>query len=288
MKKPIISIVIPTYRQSKAILGIPLESIANQRCPKEYYEVVISDNEGGESIKLLAKQYGAKIIEVDGKPPQVCRQVNLGAREGRGDYIFVLDHDIELSPDFLENTIKLIKNQKDVDAWYVPYKIIARGSLLNKVRNFEEYFYRDSVIAAARIIKKSIFLKTQDQYDPRLSSGPADWDLTNQLKFIGARFSYINSYVYHHEEQLNLLYFISKKTIYAEGGEIYKEKWRKRSSEIFNKVVKKQYDPFYRLVWIFIENGKWRSLMLNLHWYLLFLVVKVTMSAVYLYSLIRK
>jgi len=288
MKKPIISIIIPTYYQSKETLEVPLKSIANQKCPKEYYEVIIADNKGGESIKFLAKQYGAKIIEVDGRPPQVCRQVNLGARKAKGDYIFVLDHDIELSPNFLEKTIRLIEHQKNIDAWYIPYKIIARGSLLNKVRNFEEYFYKDSVIAAARIIKKSIFLRTLNQYDSILSSGPADWDLTNQLKILGAKFSYIDDYVYHHEEQLNLINFISKKTIYAEGGEIYKKKWRDKNPDIFNKIVKKQYDPIYRLFWLFIENGKWRKLISNLHLYFLFLAIKLTMSVVYLYDLRRK
>lgn len=288
MKKPVISIIIPTYSQSKDTLEVPLKSIEKQNCPKDNYEVIIADNNGGEGVKSLVKKYGVKFIEVDGKPPQVCRQVNIGAGKAKGEYIFVLDHDIELSPNFLEKTIKLIKNKKDIDAWYIPYKIIAKGSLLNKIRNFEEYFYKDSVIAAARIIKKNIFLKTKNQYDPKLSSGPADWDLTNQLKSIGAKLSYINNYVYHHEEQLDLLYFISKKTIYADGGEIYKKKWLKENPEIFNEIVKKQYDPSYRLFWIFIENGKWKKLISNLHLYLLFLIIKVATAGVYFYYLRRR
>lgn len=288
MEKPVISIIIPTYYYSKETVKVPLKSIASQNFPKEYYEVIIADNKGGDEIKILAKQYGATIIEIDGDPPQVCRQVNLAARRARGEYIFVLDHDVELSPNFLGSTINLIGNNKNIDAWFIPYKIMAKGDLLNKVRNFEEYFYKDSIIAAARIIKKSIFWKTKDQYDIKLSSGPADWDLTNQLRVIGAKFNYTKDYVYHHEEQLDLLHFISKKTIYADGGEIYKKKWFKENIKIYNEIVKKQYNPFYRLFSIFIENGKWKRLILSVHLYLLFLIIKVSMSGIYFYNLKKR
>lgn len=285
MKKPVVSIIVPTYYQSKEVVAVTLKSIFNQQFPKGYYEVIIADNNGGEEIRILSKQYGATIIEVSGDPPQVCKQVNLGAKSAKGEYIFVLDHDIELSLNFLRKTISLIEDRRDIDAWYIPYKIVAKGGLLNKIRNFEEYFYKDSIIAAARIIRKSIFWKTKDQYDIKLSSGPADWDLTNQLKVIGAKFGYTENYVYHHEEQLNLFHFLSKKTIYANGGEIYKKKWLKENEKIYNEIVKKQYDPLYRLFWIFIENGKWKKLILNIHLYVLFLIIKVAMAGIYLYNL---
>lgn len=289
MKKPIISIIIPTYSKSPEVLEISLKSIANQKCPKSYYEIIIADNNGGAAIESYARKYDTKLVRVNGKPPQTCRQVNLGASMAKGRYIFLVDHDLELEPHLIGNFVKKIEKEgKEIDAWYVPYQIMAHGFVLNKIRNFEEKFYRNSVIAAARIIKKDIFWKTESQYDPILNAGPGDWDLTLQLKVLGARFGYIDAYVRHHEEDLNFWEFMTKKKIYARGGEIYKEKWRKKNKKIYQDNVKKQFDPLYRLFIIFVEKGKWRELVLEIHLYLLFLTLKVTMSVIYFLSLVTK
>lgn len=287
MKLPTVSIIIPTYFKSKDVLEIPLKSVADQKCPEELYEVIIADNKGGESIKKLSIEYGARMVNVYGSPPQSCRQVNLGAKSAKGEYLMLLDHDVELSPFLIGNFVESLKEKKnkEIDAWIIPYKIVANGKLLTAVRNFEELFYKNSVIATARIIKKSVFFKTESQYDVALTNGPADWDLTIQLISMDKKFDYIKDHVYHHEEDMNLWQFILKKTIYAKGGERYQKKWHKKNRKVYNNIVKKQYDPKYRLFGIFIENGKWKMLIPNLHFYFLFLALKVTTAAIYLFNL---
>ena len=279
--KPVVSIIIPT-RNSQEILAVTLRSIRHQNCSRKLYEVIVADNQSQDKTVEIAEKYGAKVIKVKGKPPKTSSQRNLAANISKGDYIFYLDHDIELSPSLIGNFVELIKGKKkNVDAWYVPYKIIARGKLLTKVRNFEEQFYVNSVVAAARIIKKETFWKTGTQFDASIDPGPADWDLNLQLILINAKFDYIKDYVYHHEENLTLWQFVSRKVIYSEGGEIYKKKWRRKNPEVYKNIVKKQYDPFYRLFWIFIEKGKWKKLILNIHHYIMFLIIKVTTAVIY-------
>lgn len=285
VKNPIISVIIPTYYKSKETLEIALKSIANQRCPQDYYEIIVADNNGTKEVKELAKQYGAKFIEIKGRPPQVCVQRNTGAKVSRGRYIYTMDHDIELSPNLIKNFAIIIQKKPEVDAWYIPYKIIARSKVLTRIRNFEELFYKNSVVASARIIKREVFWKTETQFDPQLNSGPADWDFDLQLMQINAKFGYLEDYVYHHEEELDLLGFITKKTIYSKGGEIYQDKWQKKDPKLYKKIVRKQYDPLYRLFGIFFERGKWKKLILNTHLYLVFLVIRVMMFAVYFLSL---
>lgn len=284
----LISIIIPTYFASPKIATIALDSVRKQTVSKNKYEIIIAHN-GKESdtaeMREIGKRYNAKLIKVNGKPPQVCKQINAGARIAKGKYILILDHDVELSPRLIENFFKLEKKFPNIDSWYMPYKVVARG-FLNKVRNFEEKFYQHSIIAVPRITKKSIFFKTDNQYEPLLSGGPADWDFTNQLREISAKFKYINEYAYHHEEGLSYWEFISKKRIYAKGGEIYKKKWAKRNKKIYNEIVKKQYSPVYRLIGIFIENGKWK--LFNLQNYFLFLIMKGLMAGVYFYNVKKR
>lgn len=285
MKNPIVSIIIPTFSKSANTLETPLKSIVGQTCPKDYYEIIVADNNRTKEVKKLASKYGAKFVEIKGKPPQVCVQRNVGAKASKGEYIYTMDHDIELSPNFIKNFVLIIKRRPEVDAWYIPYKIIANSTLLTRVRNFEELFYRNSVVASVRIVKREIFWKTETQFDPKLNSGPADWDFDLQLMQINAKFDYLNDYVYHHEEKLNILNFIMKKTTYSKGGEIYQDKWQKKDIKLYKKVVKKQYDPFYRLFGLFFEKGKWKMLILNIHLYIVFLLIRAIMFAVYFFSL---
>lgn len=285
MKTPIVSIIIPTYSRSDFFIEMALRSIANQKCPKDYYEIIVADNHGGDKVKKFAQLYKAKFIEIKGEPPQVCVQRNAGAKVSRGKYIYTMDHDIELSSNLIKNFAGIIQKRPEVDAWYIPYRIVARGQLLTRIRNFEELFYTNSVVASARIIKRETFWNTESQFDPDLNSGPADWDFDLQLMRINAKFAYLEDCVYHHEEGLDLLGFITKKTIYSQGGEIYKDKWQKKDLEIYKKIVKKQYDPFYRLFGMFFEKGKWKKLIFNGHLYILFLLIRVAMFTVYFYSL---
>lgn len=284
MKKPVISVVIATYNKSFKSLEIPLKSLAKQKCPKGLYEVIIVDNRGGERVKFLAKQYNVKLIEVGGKPSQLCSQINKGAEVARGEYILIQDHDIEIDKNLIGNFIEMANRRgQNIDAWYIPYKIIANSRLLQKMRNFEEWFYKDSIIAAPRMIKKNIFSKIQ--WDQRLSAGAPDWDFTIQMKLIGAKFGYLKNYFYHHEEQMSFWEFVNKKTIYSKGGELYQNKWRNINPQIYKSIVVKQYNPYYRLFGIFVENGKWRKLLTNIHMYILFLIVKILISVIYFYHL---
>ncbi len=287
MNQPFLTIVIPT-RNSARSLGITLNSIKKQNCPKAFYEVVVADNLSTDGTLKIAEKYGARILKVKGSPPRVCEQRNLGAKIAKGNYLFFVDSDVELSTNLIKNFAKKISKKDTIDAWYVPYRIVAQNKFLTKVRNFEDDFYKNSVVAAARIIKKESFWKTENQYDPSLSSGPADWDLNLQLKDIGAEFGYLNEHVYHHEENLTLWQYITKKTNYIEGGEIYRTKWKKKNPMLFHEVVEKQYGPRYRLFGIVMEKGNWKKALKNIDLFLVFLLIKTASFVVYFIGLQRK
>ena len=288
MNNPYISIIIPTYNSGE-ILKFALDGIMKQRCPKNYYEIIVADNYSTDNTVEIAVRYGARLIKVGGTPPQVCRQRNLGAENARGLYVLFLDHDVELSENLIGNFVKLIKGGKaDADAWYLPYRDIASSKLLTEIRNLEDEFYLNSVVAAARVVKKDFLIRNGVKFDINLSSGPSDWDFDLQLKLKNAKFGILKDYVYHHEEGLSLWKYITKKANYIKGGEIYKNKWEKINPKLFKEVVVKQYNPFHRLVWIFVERGKWKKLLPKLHIYLLFLITKFMMAAWYWYKLSRQ
>jgi glycosyltransferase involved in cell wall biosynthesis len=277
---PTISIIIPTYNSEKVIESC-LKAAKNQNYPKNKFEVIVVDNYSKDRTVSIAKSLGAKVFLLSGVPSQGCAQRNLGAEKSKSAYLFFLDHDMEMSENLLKNfSRKLIEANRKVDAWYVPERIIASNVFLTKIRTFERSFYDGTVVDAARIIKKERFYMTK-QYDTSLSSGPADWDMDIQLKGTGCTFGIIDECVYHHEDHLSLLTYITKKTKYSSGGEIYKEKWRKNAS-IYNQIVSKQYSPSYRLMGVFFENVKWKKVAKNFHKYIIVVFLRLCVGLIYL------
>ena len=281
---PRLSIIIPTLN-SEMVLPVCLRSLINQNYPKAKFEIIVVDNESSDKTVEIAKSFGAKLFLVKGQPSQACTQRNLGAEKAKGKYLLFLDHDMELSKNLLKNFAEKVSKTKDIpDAWYIPEKIVASSPLFSKIRNFEGSFYNATVIAAVRIIKKEKFDLTSEKYDPVLSNGPADWDMDIQLKKLGCRFDIIDESLYHHEERFTYWQYITKRGDWIEGIDLYKAKWKKKDAKIYSDIVKKQFGIYYRLIMVFIENGKWKKLIPNFHLYIFVLLIKILVGLMYLFK----
>lgn len=284
MKYPFVSIIIPTYNSSK-VLKVCLQAACFQNYPKEQFEVIVVDNYSHDATEQLARSFGVKVYLVKGKPSQGCAQRNLGARISKGEYLLFLDHDMEMSKNFLENFAHDVDRTKNsIDAWYIPERVIANRKFFSKVRTFEKSIYDGTVINAARIIKKEKFNLTNDKYDPKLSNGPADWDMDIQLRVLGCHFGTTNGFIYHHEESLTFWEYITKKRFWVYGIELYKAKWRKSDINMYHTVIEKQLGFYYRYIGVFIENGKWKKMISNIHIFLFLLMTKMLVSLVYIFK----
>lgn len=287
MKNPFISIIIPT-RNSVKVIKMCIQAACLQDYPQDKFEVIMVDNNSTDNTVSLVKNYPVKIIKCNDIPPQVCRQRNLGTQFAKGDYIYILDHDMEMPKNFLKYFSIEVRNTKEsIDAWYIPEIVIADNKIISGIRTLEKRFYDDTVINAVRLIKKNWLQKTKG-YDQDLSGGPADWDMDIQLHLLGAKCATLKKYIYHHEEGLSFWKHIMKKSIYIEGSMKYKVKWSNKSAKIYNDVVKKQFSPYYRYFIVFIEKGKWKKLLLpNLCQFIILYFSKILVGFVYILNSIR-
>jgi len=287
VKYPLVSIIIPTFNSAK-IIKVCLDASCFQDYPRDKFEIILVDNISHDNTVSLAEKYPVKIIKCRGTPPQVCRQRNLGAQHAKGDYIYILDHDMELPKNFLKRfAVEIERTKKKIDAWYIPEIVIASDSLVSKVRTLEKRFYDDTVISAARLIKTSWFKKTK-RYDLNLSGGPADWDMDIQLRLYGAKFETLKECIYHHEEGLSFWKHITKKSIYINGSNQYKDKWKEKNATIYENIVKKQFSPLYRYFFVFTENGKWLKLLLpNLYLFIILYFSKILVGYVYILNKLK-
>lgn len=242
---PLVSVIITTKNEEKNIKNC-IRSIRNQIFRN--IELIIVDNFSKDKTVEIANKYAVKIYF---KGPERSSQRNYGAKVAHGEYLLYLDADMILSPTVIEDCLNKCKIDK-VDALYVPERIFGEGFWI-KVRDFERSFYTGTVVDAVRFIRKDLFESVKG-FDESLV-GPEDWDLDRRIRKIG-KTGIINSPLFHNEGRFNMKMYLEKKDYYVNGLQNYIEKWGPKDIETM-----KQLGGLYRLIGVFVENGKWKKLI---------------------------
>ena len=86
-------------------------------------ELLVVDNGSTDGAPELARARGARVIPM-GRNAGFAAAVNRGIRESRGEWIAVLNSDVELAPDYFAK----LARRCSADAWFATGKILAAGS----------------------------------------------------------------------------------------------------------------------------------------------------------------
>jgi GT2 family glycosyltransferase len=86
-------------------------------------ELLVVDNGSTDGAPELARARGARVIPM-GRNAGFAAAVNRGIRESRGEWIAVLNSDVELAPDYFAKLLAACS----ADAWFATGKILAAGS----------------------------------------------------------------------------------------------------------------------------------------------------------------
>jgi len=118
---PRISIIMPTLNAA-AILENCLASIARQSYPRDRLEIILADAHSTDATRLIAAQFGARVLDDDGKNMEEGKRLAL--RHATGDYIVFVDADNEIThPDYLELAIQALAANPQalgVESYYLP------------------------------------------------------------------------------------------------------------------------------------------------------------------------
>ena len=252
----LISVIITTKNEEKNIENC-LKSIKEQAYPQDQIEIIVVDNDSTDKTKEIASHYTDKVFN---KGPERSAQRNFGVEQSTGDYFLYLDADMILNKELIKDCVEFIQNSKlktqnsDVVALYIS-EIVMGEKFWSKVRRFERSFYDGTVIDCARFIKKESFQKVGG-FDENLT-GPEDWDLDKKLRNIG-KVDLIKTPIYHNEAEFEMKKYLDKKGYYAKKFDDYIAKWGKDDVDI-----KKQFGIYYRFLGVFIEDGKWKKIIIH-------------------------
>ena len=118
---PRVSVVIPNWNGS-ALLSKLLHDLAGQALPPE--EVIVVDNASTDNSASLARAAGAIVIEL-GSNRGFSHAVNRGIEASQGDWIAILNNDVELEPSWLS---KLVERAVERDSWFATSKVLSASN----------------------------------------------------------------------------------------------------------------------------------------------------------------
>jgi glycosyltransferase involved in cell wall biosynthesis len=263
---PLVSVIVTTKNEEKNI-GNCLQSIKNQTFKNT--ELVVVDNFSKDKTAEIAKKHGAKVYY---KGNERSAQRNYGITVSTGKYILYVDADMILNPNLVKECVERCECYGE-GALYVPERIVGESFWI-KVRDFERSFYTGTVIDAVRFIRRDIFLQVGG-FDETLV-GPEDWDLDRKIR-ANSRTGTANTPLYHNEGRFNMNRYLKRKNYYIAGLQKYAKKWGPDDLE-----VRKQVGVQYRLIHVFIENGKWKKLVRYPHYTIAMYFLRIRVANEYL------
>lgn len=246
----LVSVVVATRNEGKNIERC-IRSLLDQKCYN--FEILVVDYGSTDNTKEIASRFTSNVYsleeELDLSNIKNFRgaQLNLGVSKSKGNLIFFPDADMTFSDTLIQEAMNLLSN---CDALYVPEIVVGDG-IFSKARNFERSFYGTTCIDAVRFVTKNAFIEIGGYDITAISFGPDDWDFTKMLKYRGKRILITKAPLYHHEENSNLNMYLSKKGKYLSSFNGYVRKWGSKDPDIA-----RQFSPFYRMIFVFTENGK--------------------------------
>ena len=244
MIKGLVSVIVTTKNEEEVLEKL-LRSIKKQTYGK--IEIIVVDNDSSDDTRGIAKRY---TINVFNKGPERSTQRNFGVKRSKGEYLLILDADMELTKKVVIECVEANKKDKKIGGVSIPEESVSK-TFWERVKAFERSFYNkkgDPVTDAARFFSRLAFDDVSG-YDETIT-GPEDWDLPDRIRESGYKIKRIESKIYHHERVPNPFKLVRKKYYYALTSHRYLK--RHNISPISSKTV-------YFLRPIFYKN--WRRLV---------------------------
>lgn len=201
-----ISFVVPTKNSGRTISAC-VRSLRMQHHP--HVEIVVVDNHSTDRTAELAARYADTVITAG---PERCAQRNIGALNSTGQVVVFIDSDMVLEPG-IAGELAAAHEANEADAWVLP-ELAFGENFFAGCRGLEKRLYLgDATVEAARGFRRE-FLDLVGGWDETLTAGE-DWDLTDRMRVVGARFDRTTSRVWHDEGHVGLRSQFKKKRYYG-------------------------------------------------------------------------
>lgn len=217
MSNPFVSVIVTTKNNHKT-LDACLASIANQTY--EAIELIVVDNYSTDGTRAIAQYYTSEVFCCG---PERCTQRNAGVQKAAGEFVVIIDSDMELSPHVIQDCVDVMHYRPDTKGVIIPEESFGKGFWAACKRLERSFYHNNDDIEAARFFARETYLQVGG-YDEALVSGE-DWDLSDRIRSLG-RIERITSTIRHNEGKLKLFGSLRKKFYYASMARAYLRRQR--------------------------------------------------------------
>jgi glycosyltransferase involved in cell wall biosynthesis len=218
--KPLVSVIVTT-RNNEATIATCLQSINSQTYHN--LELIVVDNNSKDKTADIAKAYTEHVYT---KGPERSVQRNFAASKAQGDYVLVIDSDMELTKDVVAECVSRLKD--DTQIVIIPEESFGIG-FWAQCKALERSFYNGvDWIEAPRFFNKELY-EHVGGYDESIVGGE-DWDLHSRVKQY-TKAGRAQSFIRHDEGHLTLKEIIKSRQYYAKGFSQYFDKKQSKSSQ---------------------------------------------------------
>lgn len=233
--RPLISVLVPVYNTDKTVLKKMLKSVFKQTY--SHWELCIVDGASTEKhVRSLLNKFSQKDRRVKVK----YLNANLGISENsnealkmaEGQFIALLDHDDELSPDALYENVSLLNRQPDADMIYSDEdKLNLQGGRCEPYfkPDWAPDFFSSSMYTCHLGVYRTALIKQIGGFRKEFD-GAQDWDLVLRLSEKSNKIYHIPKILYHWRQTENSTALSLDTKDYA------KEVQIKAVSEHFNRL----------------------------------------------------
>ena len=202
---PLVTIIIPTLNAASTLEQC-LQSVKAQTYPN--IEVLVVDNHSQDNTVEIAAQY-AEVIQAG---PERSAQINVGARQAHGTYLYRIDGDMLLEPGVVQACVGAVQDE-GYDAIAVPNRSQG-GGFWARVRTLERDTYLDDpLIVAARFWVRTAFEAVGGMDETLVAC--EDYDLHNRLVAAGCRIGRVEPTEYHLGESQSLWDYAAQSFYYG-------------------------------------------------------------------------
>jgi glycosyltransferase involved in cell wall biosynthesis len=235
MHKGLVSIIVPC-KNSSATMEACLKTSTEQTYP--HIELIVVDNHSTDDTVEISKRYTSRVFV---KGPERSTQRNFAVEQATGEFVVIIDSDMELSPTVVEECVKEMQKEGVVGV-VIPEESFGKGFWAQCKRLERSFYVGVSWMEAARFFRRDLYQKLGG-YDEKLVSGE-DWDLSQRMQQYG-KLGRIPSFIFHNEGALHLRKTLGKKYYYAKKFALYSTK-NEGSSQLSNQTgLVKRYALFF-------------------------------------------
>ncbi|MCZ6770744.1 MAG: glycosyltransferase, partial [Proteobacteria bacterium] len=200
--KPLISILMPTYNVAPVFLAKAIESIREQAYP--FWELCICDDgstnvETVETLNGYAERDGRIKLLLSKENRGISAATNAALEIADGDFIAMLDHDDELTPDALYEVASALNEAPETDAVYTDSDKIDADGVLSEPFYKPDWsleLFRGIMYIGHLLVVRRALAKKAGGFDTRYAK-VQDFELMLRVSEATDRIRHIPKILYH-------------------------------------------------------------------------------------------